>query len=416
MPTDNFDYQNFYETTLSSDITNSALTIPLTTVPSPSEGLLVINPDGASPEIIYYTSKGVNDVTCPANGRGFDGSNAQPWTDGTTVIMAPVGYMFRMIRNGLVVVNNPPQGYMINGRIDASVSSNNLTVSIKTLAGSDPSTSDPVFVRIGNTVRTITSALSVTKNAGTNWFNSGATGLATTTLDYWASLGYNATDGVVLAFHRKPSARKYGDWSTTDNDHDYAAISTITNAASTDEYEVIGAFQAKLSGSGTYNWSLPASPVVISRPIYEPIMPVYSSAYLSASQTGLADLGTVKVLFDSEHHDNTGHFASNRFTAPVSGWYSIHAYYRLGASASNIVAATGFIYKNGSNVRALGGDYPKNGAGEQVNYACATTSTMYLEAGDYIEGYATADVISGTWTVGGGVSSSRLECALLRPA
>jgi hypothetical protein len=37
--------------------------------------------------------------------------------------------------------------------------------------GSDPSVSNPVYIRIGDTVRSITSALSVTKNAGTNWFN-----------------------------------------------------------------------------------------------------------------------------------------------------------------------------------------------------------------------------------------------------
>jgi hypothetical protein len=67
-----------------------------------------------------------------------------------------------------------PQGFLINGKIVTSVSSNNLTVAIKTLAGSDPSSSDPVYARIGNTVRSITAALSVTKNAGTNWFNSGA--------------------------------------------------------------------------------------------------------------------------------------------------------------------------------------------------------------------------------------------------
>lgn len=52
-----------------------------------------------------------------------------------------------------------PQGYMQNGQIQTFAVTNDLIVVIKTLAGNDPSASDPVLVRIGNTVRSITSAL-----------------------------------------------------------------------------------------------------------------------------------------------------------------------------------------------------------------------------------------------------------------
>lgn len=83
---------------------------------------------------------------------------------------------------------------MINGKIDVSVASSDLTVAIKTLSGNNPSTSEPVYVRIGDTVRSITSALSVTRNDGTNWFNSGSAELATFEVDYFVYLGYNATD------------------------------------------------------------------------------------------------------------------------------------------------------------------------------------------------------------------------------
>jgi len=83
---------------------------------------------------------------------------------------------------------------MINGKIDVSVASSDLTVAIKTLSGNNPSTSEPVYVRIGDTVRSITSALSVTRNDGTNWFNSGSSELATFEVDYFVYLGYNATD------------------------------------------------------------------------------------------------------------------------------------------------------------------------------------------------------------------------------
>lgn len=158
---------------------------------------------------------------------------------------------------------------LINGKITTSVASNNITVAIKTLAGSDPSSSDPVFVRIGNSVRVLTAALSVTKNAGTNWFNSGGAELATQEVDYFVYMGYNATDGITLGFARFPTANYYSDFSTTSTNEKYCAISTITTAASTDDYTVVGRFNATLSASASYNWSLPGTSIVIQKPIFE---------------------------------------------------------------------------------------------------------------------------------------------------
>src|ERR1041385_3880934 len=102
---------------------------------------------------------------------------------------------------------NPQQGFLINGKLSVTVASNNLTVALKTLAGNNPSASEPVYVRMQDTVDSITAALSVTKNAGTNWFNAGAAELATKEIDYFVYLGYNATDGVVIGFARIPYAR-----------------------------------------------------------------------------------------------------------------------------------------------------------------------------------------------------------------
>lgn len=162
---------------------------------------------------------------------------------------------------------NAQQGFLINGKIVRSVASNNLTVAIKTLAGADPSTSDPVYVRIGNTMRTITAALAVTKNAGTNWMDAGGD-TATLEVDYFVYLGYNATDGVVIGFCRRPDYRVYGDFNATTTNAQYCAISTITNAASTDEYENVGRFNAILSAGAGYTWSVPATDVTISRPTF----------------------------------------------------------------------------------------------------------------------------------------------------
>lgn len=166
---------------------------------------------------------------------------------------------------------NGPQGYLINGKISVTDTGSGLTVAIKTLAGTDPSATDPVYCRIGDTVRTISAALSVTKADGTNWCNAGSAELATKEIDYFVYLGYNATDGVVIGFSRYPGANSYDDFSATTTNEKYCAISTITNATATDYYEVIGRFAATLSAGAGYTWSVPTYTAknLIQRPIYE---------------------------------------------------------------------------------------------------------------------------------------------------
>lgn len=90
--------QNFFETTLSADCTDSDTDIFLTSVPDFSEGTLVIDPDSVTGrEIIYYSSKTTTKVTCPANGRGYDNSTAGAHTSGTKVIMAPIADWFNSL-------------------------------------------------------------------------------------------------------------------------------------------------------------------------------------------------------------------------------------------------------------------------------------------------------------------------------
>lgn len=174
--------------------------------------------------------------------------------------------------------------YNWNYLLSPSVSSNNLSVSIKRFDGSNASAASPIRIRIGNAVREITGALSVTKNAGTNWFNSGGSELATFEVDYFVYLGYNATDGVVIGFSRLPGANVYSDFSATTTNERYAAISTITSAASGDNYINIGRFTATLSAGAGYTWSVPTftSINLVQRPTfttrYLNYQPVYSAS------------------------------------------------------------------------------------------------------------------------------------------
>jgi len=165
---------------------------------------------------------------------------------------------------------NAPEGFLINGKISV-VDTAGITVAIKTLAGTDPSASDPVYIRINGVVRSITSALSVAKADATNWCNAGSSELATKEIDYFVYLGYNATDGVVIGFSRYPGASSYDDFSATTTNEKYCAISTITNAAATDYYNVIGRFAATMSAGAGYTWTVPTFTAknLIQRPIYE---------------------------------------------------------------------------------------------------------------------------------------------------
>lgn len=164
---------------------------------------------------------------------------------------------------------NAPQGFLINGKIERTVASNNLTVAIKTLAGANPSASDPVYIRIGDTIRTLTSALSRTLNAGTNWFAAGSTSLANAESDYFVYLIWNTTDTAIsLGIGHEPDMVTFADAHATTTNFGYLAY-TGSAPASTDQMEVVGRFNATLSASASFNWSVPATSLIINQPVYE---------------------------------------------------------------------------------------------------------------------------------------------------
>ena len=173
------------------------------------------------------------------------------------------------------------EGQMFNGFIQVSVATSDLTVSLVTIAGTAASATNPIYVRINNTVRKITGALSVTKNDGTNWCNAGGAELATKEVDYFVYLGYNATDGVVIGFSRIPYGTQYSSFSATSTNDKYCAISTITNAAAGDYYVNIGRFAATLSAGAAYTWTVPTftNANLIQRPIFDTRVLTWTSTY-----------------------------------------------------------------------------------------------------------------------------------------
>ena len=163
---------------------------------------------------------------------------------------------------------NAPQWFLINGQIVTSVTTGNLTVAIKTLAWADPSVGDPVYCRIGNTVRTLTSALNVTINAWANSFNAWSSELATQEIDYFSYLYRNAAFSYIgLLITRVPYANRIADLSGTATNEKYAAWQFPADG--TYPTENIWRFNAILSAGAWFTWSLPATSVIINRPIFE---------------------------------------------------------------------------------------------------------------------------------------------------
>lgn len=244
-----------------------------------------------------------------------------------------------------------PEGTMINGKITPTDAAG-LTLTLQTAAGANPSVTDPVFVKIGGTIRPITAALSVAKADGTNWFNSGSAELATKEVDYFAYLGYNATDGVVLGFSRIPYATLYSDFSATSTNEKYCAISTITNAAAGDNYVNIGRFAATLSAGAGYTWSVPTYTTanLIQRPIYETRWlswaPTYAGFSAAPATTDYYLLRNKDVFINYNDGGNTGTSNANNFTYTLpfaSAATQTLCNYGLGLD-NNVIVATAQLF------------------------------------------------------------------------
>lgn len=281
-------HQNNFATNLTSNQTAGVTTTPINDIPTI-----------AAPFYLAFDATNLNgkyevvDVTSKTATNVLHAATTYAHTTAEEVRMVVPAVELDQFSSGLLAVP-AQQGFLINGKISVTDAAG-ITVAIKTLAGTDPSATDPVYVRIGDTIRTISAALSVAKADGTNWCNAGSAELATKEIDYFVYLGYNATDGVVIGFSRYPGANSYNDFSATTTNEKYCAISTITTAAATDYYEVIGRFAATLSAGAGYTWTVPTYTAknLIQRPIYETRwldwQPTYSG---SGSMTWTSVTGT----------------------------------------------------------------------------------------------------------------------------
>ncbi len=119
------------------------------------------------------------------------------------------------------------------------------------------------------------------------------------------------------------------------------------------------------------------------------------------SSTVAISSATQKVALNTELYDSNSNFdtSTNRYTAPVNGFYHFDAQARLGSTGMGTTenASIG-IYKNGSQLLV---SEKNNGSGDANRLVTPHIgATIQLTAGDYIELYALMggvyrDIVSG---------------------
>ena len=212
-PTTNISFQNFFSTTLSADITDTATDIFLNAVPNGSEGFLVIEPDSTTNrEIIYYTSKTALKVTCPsiADGRGQDDTTAHAHVTGATVIMAPVAAFYEAL---LALFQTTPAGWTsIAGNISAVSYNGNRSYDLTTSSDNTAVISPGSRIRTTRTVAAPTQCTSL--NGSSQYFNdttvSGMTFTDDFTVSAWVKLSAYGTDSRIASRYNGTSGWAFG--------------------------------------------------------------------------------------------------------------------------------------------------------------------------------------------------------------
>ena len=144
-----------------------------------ASGITITTPDAStvtSPFVFAILNNSSGSITFDGNGsQTVDGNANLAVSSGTGFLVYTDGTnWFTTGRQGVLTGAQLRYGDIINGTITESNGSNAVTFSVKTLAGNDPSATDPVLVAFRNSTagngnyvyRTITSALSLTVSSG----------------------------------------------------------------------------------------------------------------------------------------------------------------------------------------------------------------------------------------------------------
>ena len=347
MSSNQLDWQNFFSTTLASTITASDTVIYLNSLPTPSEGFLVIEPDSTTGrEIIYYTSKGVNYVTCPsvASGRGVGGTTAASHSSGATVQMNVVAEDLRGVQTG--ESNTGMHTYFDESFQNYVLSGASITQATGLIASISSGTAYINGRRL--TFNAMSKTVTASKDTYFDLLETDGSNIATISYTELASGATGSTpvsNGVHIGMVRSSAS----------------AIATVQQTFT----DTLG------------NPLKPTSPVTTAG-LHNP----YKFSYYRAAAWTDGNGSLAKVSFDTKIFDTGGNVASGTFTAPVSGYYQFNA----GAGKSVIAGNFSFvsIYKNGSEF-LRGNQHITGGSNTDEPVMSAL---LQLNANDTIEVYS----------------------------
>lgn len=331
-----FGYQNFYSTTLTGDITSGTLTIGLATVPTPTSGILIIEPDSTSSrEIVFYTSKGASTITCPSDGRGWSGSSASAHLTGSTVIMASVDEYFEGLADGTLSTDPFRSQTILNHIVSGGV--------VAQSSGLIGTFSNIVFYINGQ------------RYSGTSIANKTYTASKDTYVDITASSG-----GTVSVTYSEVANGAASPALAANNIRvakvvtSGAAITSVTQKGGNDTL-----------GNVIYPQG-PFSSLLLTNPY----------KFHATETNGMAvALGTT-IIFNSELYDTGNNYSTSTglFTAPVTGFYRFSANIMYNNLAAQVF--WGNFIKNGVIIQRF-----SRGTGTDV-WGSHGTITVLLTAGD----------------------------------
>lgn len=286
-----------------------------------------------------------------------------------------------------------PQGHMLNGKIVTSASAGVLTVEIKTLAGANPSTSDPVYIRIGNTIRTINSTFSYSTSGLSNYLNMGSTELGNEEVDLFVYLVWNSVANAVHMFaSRIPYAKKVSDFVISTSDEKGVLLLGNPSWNGNDEVEVIGRFNVQQNPSG-FALSIPATSVIINRPIFETRRLVYNAQWAASGTAPSLGNGTISSAYQLVMNRVNIYVKQNMGSTTTYGTgnyqWSIPFNYYAGVNLIQLQTGSG-VYYNGSS-------YP---IAPHNNYFFPGNGVSWTSPKDAITGGVCSGTNPATWNTG----------------
>lgn len=245
------------------------------------------------------------------------------------------------------VLETAPDGTMFNLKLNVSVQSNDLVVQLLSASGGTPSATDPGFVKINGTVRTVNALTSMTLADATNWYGSGVV-LAGLEADYFAYAVWDSNSSVVaVSAARVPFFRLVSNASSTTTNDRY--LGNYADFTSTDDVCVIGRFAATLSAAAGHVWTVPTftnlnlaqHPIFFTRRLVFLAAPTGYSAVPTTTAYEYYIQGQLCYTFIREAASGTSNATTLTWSAPVAAATLTNMVYQgIGNAFDNSAALT----------------------------------------------------------------------------